>query len=58
MSPCGWVYAIHVALAHLYVVLTFPSPFGGVVVFLPFPDCVLDPNGFCRCDSRHPCSRK
>ena len=37
MSPCGQVRAILVALAHLYVVLTFPSPLGEVVVFSSLP---------------------
>ena len=36
MSPCGWVCAIHVALAHLYVVLTFPPPsWRGRRIFFP-----------------------
>ena len=37
MSPRGRVRAILVALAHLYVVLTFPSPLGEVVVFSSLP---------------------
>ena len=42
MSPCGRVRAILVALAHLYVVLTFPPLSEGSSYFLPFPDHVLD----------------
>ena len=42
MSPRGRVRAILVALAHLYIVLTFPLPSERSSYFLPFPDCVLD----------------
>ena len=42
MSPHGRVRAILVALAHLYVVLTFPPLSERSSYLLPFPDHVLD----------------
>ena len=58
MSPRGRVRAILVALAHLYVVLTFPPLSERSSYFLPFPDHALDLRGSRRRDFRHARSRK